>query len=117
METKGCVIIVFIPVRLRDEDFATCLVRRYLAAGSAGRARYFGAYFELIGGGGDRPEVSCTFTAEDLLDAGRNAAFVWSLDTETYPKAEFTVRFADDHNLNWEIGPDLRPRKHAVRDW
>ena len=32
-----------------------------------GRARYSGAYFERIGGGGDRPEVSCTFTAEDLL--------------------------------------------------
>lgn len=64
---RGSVIAVFIPVRLRDEDFATCLVQRYLAAGAAGRARYSGAYFERIGGGGDRPEVSCKFTAEDLL--------------------------------------------------
>jgi hypothetical protein len=60
-------VAVFIPVRLRDEDFATCLVQRYLAAGTAGRVRYSGAYFERIGGGGDRPEVSCAFTAEDLL--------------------------------------------------
>jgi hypothetical protein len=64
---RGSVIAVFIPVRLRDEDFATCLVRRYLAVSTAGRAHYSGAYFERIGGGGDRPEVSCTFTAEDLL--------------------------------------------------
>ena len=61
------VMAVFIPARLRDEDFATSLVRRYLAAGTAGRARYSGAHFERIGEGGDRPEVSCTFTAEDLL--------------------------------------------------
>jgi hypothetical protein len=57
-----------IPGRLRDEDFATCLVKRYLAPDPAtGRARYSGAYFERLGGGGDRPEVACQFTAEDLL--------------------------------------------------
>ena len=57
-----------IPDRLRDEDFATCLVKRYLAPDSAtGRARYSGAYFERLGGGGDRPEVAYQFTAEDLL--------------------------------------------------
>ena len=54
---------------------------------------------------------------QDLLDAGGNAAFAWSFDAETYPQAEFTVRFADDQDLNWEVGPDLRPRKHTVRDW
>jgi hypothetical protein len=54
---------------------------------------------------------------QDLLDAGENAAFVWSFDAETYPKVEFTVRFADDQDLNWEVGPDLRPRKHPNRDW
>ena len=48
--------------------FATCLVKRYLAPDSAtGRARYSGAYFERLGGGGDRPEVAYQFTAEDLL--------------------------------------------------
>jgi len=57
-----------IPGKLRDEDFAACLVRRYLAPGSTtGRARYSGAYFERIGGGGDRPETAYQFTAEDLL--------------------------------------------------
>ena len=57
-----------IPGRLRDEDFAACLVKRYLAPDSAtGRARYPGAYFERLGGGGDRPETACQFTAEDLL--------------------------------------------------
>jgi hypothetical protein len=57
-----------IPSRLRDEDFATCLVKRYLAPDSAtGQARYSGAYFEQIGGGGDRPGAAYQFTAEDLL--------------------------------------------------
>jgi hypothetical protein len=54
---------------------------------------------------------------QELLDAGENAAFVWSFDAETYPKVEFTVRFGDDQDLNWEVGPDLRPRKHPVREW
>ena len=52
----------------------------------------------------------------ELLDAGDNAAFAWSFDTETYPKAAFTIRFADDQELDWEVGPDLRPRKHPIRD-
>jgi hypothetical protein len=53
----------------------------------------------------------------ELLDAGDNAAFAWSFDTGTYPKAAFTIRFADDQELDWEVGPDLRPRKHPIRDW
>jgi hypothetical protein len=28
---------------------------------------------------------------QDLLDSGENAAFAWSFDVETYPKAEFTI--------------------------
>jgi hypothetical protein len=56
-----------IPGELRDEEYATGLVRRYLATDSAGRARYSGAYFERLGGGGDRPETAFTFTSEDLL--------------------------------------------------
>jgi hypothetical protein len=52
----------------------------------------------------------------ELLDAGDNAAFAWSFDTETYPNAAFTIRFADDQELDWEAGPDLRPRKHPIRD-
>src|SRR6516162_7307232 len=56
-----------IPERLRDEDTAVGLVRRYFEAGPDGRARYSGAYFERLGGGGDRPEVAYQVTAEDLL--------------------------------------------------
>jgi hypothetical protein len=41
------------------------------------------------------------------VDAGDNAAFPWSLDTETYPKTQFTIRFADDQEIDWEVGPDL----------
>jgi hypothetical protein len=54
---------------------------------------------------------------QKLLDAGDNAASAWSLDTETYPKAAFTIRFADDQELDREVSPDLRPRKHPIRDW
>jgi hypothetical protein len=32
------------------------------------------------------------------------------------PNAAFTIRFADDQELDWEAGPDLRPRKHPIRD-
>jgi Family of unknown function (DUF6308) len=60
-------MVINIPLRLRDENFATCLVKRYLATDTAGRAYYSGAHFERIGGGGDRPEVADQFTAEDLL--------------------------------------------------
>lgn len=57
-----------IPPQLWNEDFATCLVKRYLAIDpTTGHARYSGAYFEHIGGGGDRPEVAYQFTAEDLI--------------------------------------------------
>jgi hypothetical protein len=56
-----------IPGRPRDEDFAACLVKQYLATDTAGRARYSGAYFEWIGGGGDREDIANQFTAEDLL--------------------------------------------------
>ena len=45
----------------------------------------------------------------ELLDAGDNAAFAWSFGTQTYPKGAFTIRFADDQELDWEVGPDLRP--------
>jgi hypothetical protein len=59
---------VDIPARLRDRNFASRLVQGYLAPDPAtGRARYSGAYFEQICGGGDRPDVARQFTAEDLL--------------------------------------------------
>ena len=57
-----------IPGELRDEDVAARLVEAYFADDPVtGRARYSGAYFERLGGGGDRPETAYQFTAEDLL--------------------------------------------------
>ena len=56
-----------IPDKLRDEDLATRLVEAYFSADGAGRARYSGAYFERLGGGGDGLETAYQFTAEDLL--------------------------------------------------
>jgi hypothetical protein len=57
-----------IPSRLRDENFAVSLVRAYFAKDPQTRqAIYSGAYFERLGGGGDRPEVAYQFTADDLL--------------------------------------------------
>lgn len=56
-------------------------------------------------------------TRHELLGAGDNAASAWSFGTETYPQAQFTIRFADDQGVDWEVGPDLRPRKHPIRDW
>ena len=50
-------------------------------------------------------------------DPFQSATAIWSYDTETYPKAQFTIRFADDQEIDWEVGHDLRPRKHPVRDW
>ena len=75
---------ISIPPRLRNVAFATCLVKRYLAPDPAtGRARYSGAYFERIGGGGDRPEAAYLFTAEDLL-----AVTMFSVRIEGYHALE-----------------------------
>jgi len=54
-----------IPGELRDR--AVSLVERYFATDGDGRARYSGAQFERLGGGGDRPDVACRFTEADLL--------------------------------------------------
>lgn len=55
-----------IPAPLLNEDFAACLVQRYLDE-SSGRARYSGAYFDRLGGRGDQGEAASQFAAEDLL--------------------------------------------------
>jgi hypothetical protein len=93
-----------IPARLRDEDFAACLVKRYLAPDPAtGRARYSGAYFERLGGGGDRPEAACQFTAEDLL-----AVTMLSVRIEGYHALDVLHYQAHDLNdLLSEIPPDI----------
>ena len=56
-----------IPRVLLDEDYAVGLVGEYLEKDGDGRFRYSGAYFERLGGGGDRPEVAYQVTADDLL--------------------------------------------------
>jgi len=53
----------------------------------------------------------------ELLYPGDKAAFAWSFDVATYPNAEFIVRFTDDQELDWEVGPDLRLTKLTNRDW
>jgi hypothetical protein len=63
----GDLMCIDIPEKLRDQDVAVGLVKKYFEDGPDGRARYSGAYFERLGGGGDRPEVAYQITAEDLL--------------------------------------------------
>jgi hypothetical protein len=85
---------ISIPARLRDdEDFAACLVRRYLATDTAGRARYSGVYFEQLGGGGDREDIADQFTAEDLL-----AVTMLSVRIEGYHALEILCYRADELN-------------------
>lgn len=56
-----------VPEPLLDVSYAAGLVEEYLRKDGDGRFRYSGAYFERLGGGGDRPEVAYQVTAEDLL--------------------------------------------------
>jgi hypothetical protein len=57
-----------IPVKLRDEPNAVRMMERYFAVDPrTGRVRDSAAYFERLGGGGDRPETAHQITAEDLL--------------------------------------------------
>lgn len=94
---------ISIPAKLRDEDFATCLVQRYLVTDTAGRAHYSGAYFERLGGGGDRPEISCKFTAEDLL-----AVTMLSVRIEGYHALEILqYRARELNDLLSQIPPGL----------
>jgi hypothetical protein len=56
-----------VPVKLRDEDNAVRLVKKYFAADPrTGRARNSGAYFERLSGAGDWPETAHQLTASDL---------------------------------------------------
>lgn len=52
-------------LRQEREQDAVRLLQTYFAPRPEGR--YSGAYFERLGGGGDRPEVADTFTADDLV--------------------------------------------------
>jgi len=92
------------PARLRDEDLATCLLKRYLAPDPVtGYTRYSGAHFERIGGGGDRPEVADQFTAEDLL-----AVTMLSVRIEGYHALEILYYQASELNgLLAQIRPGI----------
>ena len=48
-----------------DEQVAVAALRRYFAPLPAGG--FTGAYFERLGGGGDRPDVANTFTSDDIV--------------------------------------------------
>ena len=68
------------------------MVKRYLA-NAEGRARFSGAHFERIGGGGGRPEVASEFTAEELL-----AVTMLSVRIEGYHALEILHYRADELN-------------------
>jgi len=90
---KGDIMGIDIPDRLRDEDFAACLVKRYLSTDTEGHARYSGAYFEQLGGGGDREDIADQFTAEDLL-----AVTMLSVRIEGYHALEILRYRTDELN-------------------
>lgn len=48
------------------DEAAVALVRDYVLLDEAGRARFTGREFELLGGGGDRQEAAHQFTTDDL---------------------------------------------------
>jgi hypothetical protein len=89
----GTAMAIYIPPELGNEDFAACLVKRYLSTDPAGRARYSGAHFERIGEGGDRPEVADLFTAEDLL-----AVSMLSVRVDGYQALEILCHQASELN-------------------
>lgn len=76
-----------------DEDHAVGLVQKYLEKDDAGRFRYSGAYFERLGGGGDRPEVAYQVTADDLLAVSMLSVRViryYALDVLVYESREIS---------------------------
>jgi Family of unknown function (DUF6308) len=126
-----------IPDELRDEDVAVGLVREYFADDPAtGRARYSGAYFERLGGGGDRPGVAYQVTAEDLLAVSMLSVPVvgyYALDVLDYKGREISgllaqipvdVKLADDGagdliaegGAAWELWELLRGIKPRPQD-
>jgi hypothetical protein len=86
-----------IPKPLLDEDYAVGLVEEYLAKDEDGRFRYSGAYFERLGGGGDRPEVAYQITADDLLAVSMLSVRViryYALDVLVYRGREISELLA-----------------------
>jgi hypothetical protein len=85
-------------MRLLNEDFAVGLVKEYFEKDGDGRFRYSGAYFERLGGGGDRPEVAYQVTAEDLMAVSMLSVRVirhYALDVLVYQSREISGLLAD----------------------
>jgi len=82
------------PEHLSD---AAAVVRRYFTPRRTGG--FTGAYFERLGGGGDRPSVADEFTAEDLV-----AVSMLSVDVSGNAAAEILIHRRNDlHDLLREI--------------
>lgn len=85
-------MFIDIPRPLLNEDLALSLVQRYLNE-SSGRPRYSGAYFDKLGGRGDRKDAVNQFTAEDLL-----AVTLLSVRIEGYHALEILCNRANELN-------------------
>ena len=105
-----------IPVKLRDEPNAVRMVERYFAVDPrTGRVRDSAAYFERLGGGGDRPETAHQITAEDLLAVsmlGVPVVSYYALHVLDYRGREISGLLAQiplDVEL-WQLLHDIKPR-------
>lgn len=52
---------------IEDHDAAVLLVKDYLTTYDDGSPKFTGAWFEQLGGGGDRDDVANRFTGDDLV--------------------------------------------------
>jgi len=131
-------VCIEIPEKLRNENVAVGLVEKYLEKDGDGRARYSGAYFERLGGGGDLPEVAYQVTAEDLLAVSMLSVRViryYALDVLVYQGREISgllaqipvaVKLGDDGADEliaqdgpawklWKLLHDIKPQLHRNR--
>jgi hypothetical protein len=131
---------IHVPDGLRDEDAAVRLVKAYFGDDPAtGRVRYSGSRFELLGGGGDRPEVAYQVTAEDLIAVSMLSVRVvryYALHVLDYRAREISgllaripvgVTLADDEAGDliakggpawelWQLLRDMKPRPQHPQD-
>jgi hypothetical protein len=86
-------VCIEIPEPLLDENYAVGLVEKYFEKDGSGRFRHSGAYFERLGGGGDRLEVANQVTAEDLVAVSMLSVRViryYALDVLVYQGREIS---------------------------
>jgi hypothetical protein len=105
---------VRLPLKLRDEDNAVQLVTKYFADDPrTGRARYPGAWFSRLGGGGDQPPTADQITAEDLVAAstvGVRVVGYYALDVLEYQApqiGELLALIPNDVTLADDAAADL----------